>query len=333
MLLPNKLNKGDTIGFFSPSSPATFTAKNRFERAKSFIESKGFHLVAGNLSGKHDFYRSGSIQVRANELNELIRNPEIKCIISVIGGQNSNSLLPYIDYKSLQKDPKIIIGYSDATAILLGIYNKTNLVTFYGPALIASFGEIGYFVNKTFDYFSETLIKPSIPFSIKNPTYWTDEFIDWKTQKDEKQKLKNKLITINNGVANGRLIVGNLNTILGIYGSQFMPKIMDGDILVIEDSLKNASTIERNFAHLKINGVFDKIGGLVLGKHEKFDDCKSGKKPYDILMEIIGNTSIPILAEYDSCHTHPMITLPIGIQAELDATNKKITLVEKWWNE
>ena len=144
--------------------------------------------------------------------------------------------------------------------------------------MIASFGEIGYFVNKTFDYFSETLIKPSIPFSIKNPTYWTDEFIDWKTQKDEKQKLKNKLITINNGVANGRLIVGNLNTILGIYGSQFMPKIMDGDILVIEDSLKNASTIERNFAHLKINGVFDKIGGLVLGKHEKFDDCKSGKK-------------------------------------------------------
>ena len=112
-----------------------------------------------------------------------------------------------------------------------------------------------------------------------------------------------------------------------------MPEIKNGDILLIEDSLKNASVVERSFAHLKLNGVFDKIGGLVLGKHEKFDDCKSGKKPYDIMMEIIGNTSIPILAEYDCCHTHPMITMPIGIQAELNATRQQISLVEKWWKD
>ena len=112
-----------------------------------------------------------------------------------------------------------------------------------------------------------------------------------------------------------------------------MPEIKNGDILLIEDSLKNASIVERSFAHLKLNGVFDKIGGLVLGKHEKFDDSKSGKKPYDIMMEIIGNTSIPILAEYDCCHTHPMITMPIGIQAELNATRQQISLVEKWWKD
>jgi muramoyltetrapeptide carboxypeptidase LdcA involved in peptidoglycan recycling len=331
MLFPEKLKIGDTIGIFSPSSPATVTAKNRFARAKNYLQGKGFKIAEGSLTGKNDFYRSGSIQCRANELNELIRNPDVKCIMSVIGGQNSSSILPYIDYNTLAKNPKIIVGYSDVTAILLGIYSKIGLITFYGPALVASFGEIGYFVNETFRYLSETLLQPNIPYLPNNPTFWSDEYIDWETQQTEKQKIKNKLITVNDGTTKGKLIVGNLNTILGIYGSEYMPKIENGDILVIEDSLKNASVIERLFSHLKLNGVFDKIGGLVLGKHEKFDDCKSGRKPYEIMMEVIGNTSIPILAEYDCCHTHPMITLPIGIQAELDATSQQITLLEKWW--
>lgn len=141
VILPPQLKSGDKIGFFSPSSPATTFAKVRFDRAKAFLENKGFELVAGNLTGKSDFYRSGSIKARAEELNTLIRNAEIKCIISTIGGYNSNALLPYLDYEALIKKPKIIMGYSDVTALLLGIYTKTGLMTFYGPALVASFGE------------------------------------------------------------------------------------------------------------------------------------------------------------------------------------------------
>ncbi|HAS3151713.1 TPA: LD-carboxypeptidase, partial [Vibrio cholerae] len=93
------------------------------------------------LTGKSDYYRSGSIRERAEELNQLIRDPNVRCIMSTIGGNNSNSLLPYIDYEALRNDPKIIIGYSDVTALLLGIYAQTGLITFYGPALVASFGE------------------------------------------------------------------------------------------------------------------------------------------------------------------------------------------------
>ncbi|MFA0349917.1 LD-carboxypeptidase, partial [Vibrio sp. 10N.222.55.C6] len=93
------------------------------------------------LTGESEGYRSGSIQARAEELNQLIRDPDVRCIMSTIGGNNSNSLLSYIDYDALRDDPKIIVGYSDATALLLGIYAKTGLVTFYGPALVASFGE------------------------------------------------------------------------------------------------------------------------------------------------------------------------------------------------
>jgi muramoyltetrapeptide carboxypeptidase len=331
MLKPKSLKTGDTIGFFSPSSPATVFAPTRFERAKKFLENKGFQLVGGNLTGKLDFYRSGSIIERAEELNQLIRNPKVRCIISVIGGLNSNSLLPYIDYEALKKDPKIIIGYSDVTALLLGIYSKIELITFYGPALVASFGELGNFVEETYKYFSDILVAPQqTPFKIINPGFWSDEFINWEEQDRQKTKQTNEILTLNKGKVTGRLIVGNLNTISGIFGTEFMPSIKKGDILVIEDSLKNAGVIERSFSHLKISGIFDLISGLVLGKHEKFDDQGSGRRPHEILMEVIGKANFPILADYDCCHTHPMITLPIGIQAELNTEKKELTLVENW---
>ena len=83
--------------------------------------------------------------------------------------------------------------------------------------------------------------------------------------------------------------------------------------------MKDASTIERSFAMLKLNGVFERIGGLVLGKHEKFDDRGSGRMPYDILVEVMGDVRFPVLAQFDCCHTHPMLTLPIGSRVGLDA--------------
>lgn len=325
-----RLKKGDTIGVFSPSSPITYVCPKRFERSKKYLEDKGFKILEGNLTGKHDFYRSGSIKERAEELNSLIRNPEVKCIMSTIGGMNSNSILPYIDYDAFKKNPKIIIGYSDVTAILLAIYAETGISTYYGPALVASFGELPPFVDCTYKYFKDILIdEPKFPYVFETPKYWTDEYINWETQDRSKEKRDNKWITVYEGVTKGRVIGGNLNTMQGIWGSKYMPEIKEGDILFIEDSLKDAATIERSFSLLKLNGVFDKISGIILGKHELFDDQKTGRKPYEILLEVLGDKKLPFIADFDCCHTHPMITLPIGCEIELDATNKKVRILER----
>ncbi len=330
-MLPKSLKYGDTIAVFSPSSPATASVPQRYLRAKSFLVNKGFNFVEGNLTGKSNFYRSGTIKERAEEFNALIRNPEVKCIMSAIGGMNSNSPLPYIDYEVLVKNPKIIIGYSDVTAILIGIYAKTGLVTYYGPAVVASFGEYPPFVDETFEYFFKIVSgeeKP--PYVMPTPLNWTDEFIDWKTQDRGKSPTSNSLVTINGGCVTGRLIGGNLNTMEGIWNTEYMPTIQQGDILFIEDSLKNPCIIERSFSLLKISGVFEKIGGLILGKHEKYDDMGTGKRPYEVLQEVIGEINFPFLAEFDCGHTHPMLTLPLGCRVELDATNQMVTLKEKF---
>lgn len=324
-----RIKKGDIIGIYSPSSPGTYTSLERFHRAKAFLENKGFRILEGNLTGKHDFYRSGNIKDRANELNELINNPDVSCIMSTIGGMNSNSILPYIDYETLLKNPKIIIGYSDVSAILLAILAKTGINTFYGPSLIPSFGEFEPSVNNTYEYFENILIKKQeFPHNIIMPKYWTDEYINWEKKDRDKVQIENHWICVNKGKVQGRLIGGNLDTIYGIFGSEFMPEIRKGDILFIEDTMKDASRIEKSFSMLKLSGVFDKISGIILGKHELFNDNNTNKKPYEILLEVLDGIKVPFMANFDCCHTHPMITMPIGINVELDATNKSISIIE-----
>ncbi|PFU37536.1 LD-carboxypeptidase [Bacillus cereus] len=331
MILPKALKYGDTIGIYSPSSPVTYTSPKRFERAKLYLQKKGFRILEGSLTGQYDYYRSGSIKDRTEELNDLIRNPNVSCIMSTIGGMNSNSLLPYIDYDSFQKNPKIMIGYSDATALLLGIYAKTGIPTFYGPALVPSFGEFEPFVDCTYKYFADTVLTDQhLPYNINQPLFWSDKLINWEEKTKEKELRPNNWISVIGGKATGRIIGGNLNTIQGIFGSPYMPPIQEGDILFIEDSSKDASTIERSFSLLKINGVFDKVSGIILGKHEQFDDCGTNRKPYEILLEVLQDQKIPFLADFDCCHTHPMITFPLGIQVKMDATNKTIQIIEQW---
>jgi len=325
----NRLNDKVTIGVFSSSSPISATVPVRYNRGKEYLKSKGIVVVDGKLFGKQDYYRSGSIKERADEFNELLYNDDVQVVMASIGGNNTNSILPYIDYEYLKNHPKIIIGYSDTTALLLGIYAKTGLITFYGPALASSFGEFPPFVDWTFNNFKSVMFDDfTLPYTYKMPSVWTDEFINWSQQDRGKAEYKNSWVSVIPGICRGRLIGGNLNTMEGFFGTEYMPEIKSGDILFIEDSLKDACTIERSFSMLKLAGVFGKVSGIILGKHEKFDDNGTGRKPYEILMEVLGDCNIPFLAEFDCCHTHPMFTLPIGCEVELDATNKQLTLLE-----
>lgn len=176
------------IGIFSPSSPASVSALSRYKRAKAFLEQRNINIIEGSLTGKSDIYRSGTPRERAEELNKLLRNPNVPIIMSAIGGTNSNSMLPYIDYEAFRSNPKIVVGYSDATAILLALYAKTGITTYYGPALVPSFGEFEPLVNDTYQFFENYFLKSqSLPYEIPMPTYWSDEPVNWLEKTVEKK--------------------------------------------------------------------------------------------------------------------------------------------------
>lgn len=323
-----RLTKGDTIGVFSSSYPITATAPETTKRAIDFLTEKGYKIKKGRLFGKSDFYRSGTIKERADELNELIYDKNVKCIMGAIGGMVTNAVLPYIDFQALKENPKIIIGHSDVTALLLAAYEKTGIRTYYGPNFVSTFAQNREFAEISFQCFEEiTSQSLQLPYTYTKPEFYSDELTDWQSELLPKEHLPNKWITVQGGNAMGRLIGGNLNTISGIMGSPYMPQFKAGDILFLEDTEKFASHSERYFSMLKICGVFDKIGGIILGKHRKFDDQGTGKTYSDILLEVLNNENIPILADADCCHTNPMLTLPIGARINLDADNKVIEIL------
>lgn len=336
------LRLGETIGIFSPSSAVTAWSPRRTERGIHFLEAKGFKIRSGSLTGAQDFWRSGPAEARAEELNALLRDPDVRCIMSTIGGSNSNALLPFLDYDAFRRDPKPVVGYSDVTAILFGLYAQTGIGTFYGPALSASFGEFAPLVEETWSSFADIVMGlGDRPHEYRRPAVWTEEWLPWEEQDRGKQMSPNGWLTLRPGRVCGRLMAGNLNTMHGIWGTPWMPEIRQGDILLIEDSMKTAADVERSFTHLALAGIFDRIGGLILGKHELFDDQKSGKKAFEILHEVLLNhrrskatasafgtfREFPVLAEFDCGHTHPMFTVPIGAEVELDATEQRLVLI------
>lgn len=167
---------------------------------------------------------------------------------------------------------------------LLGIYARTGLVTFYGPAVAASFGEFPPYVDETFENFVDVLtMGEDSSYTYAMPPFWTDQMVDWKPQSGPKDRRPNAWVTARQGKAEGRLIGGNLNTLEGIFGTGYMPEIRNGDILLIEDTGLNPQEIERPFSLLLCAGVFDRVSGIILGKHELYDDMGTGRKPYEVL--------------------------------------------------
>lgn len=326
---PNVLRIGDKIGIITPSTPAPVMFQERYERGLEYLRKLGFEVVEGKCSKLSQGYRSASIMDRVEEINDFIRNDEIKAIISTIGGSNSNSLLPYLDYEYFKRNPKIVMGYSDVTAILLGLYTKTGVTTFYGPAIVPSFGEYPEMLPKGREYLEDViLLNKRAPHALEIPPEWTEEMLDWKNPSRAKRMVVNDgWKCLREGKATGKLIGGNMNTMSGFIGSEFFPDLT-GCILFIEDSFKDMANQERYLSMLKLAGVFDKINGLIVGKHEHFKNLDAPFTFEDLLLEVVGKKDFPILTNVDIGHTFPSHVFPIGIQVELDAANGSITFLE-----
>ena len=224
--------KRDTIGIFSSSYPLTAIDPLAAQNAIDYLEQNGCRVKKGKLFGKADFYRSGTIQERAQEFNELLYDSEVDCLMASVGGMVSNALLPYIDFEYLRQHPKKIIGHSDITAILLAVYEKTGITTFYGPNLVTTFGQPVAFIEYSLHALMQ-ILSEKFPLTYEKSNFYSDELTVWGTGGSPKTQLPNQWTTVQPGSATGRVIGGNLNTISAIMASPYMPKVQKGDILFL----------------------------------------------------------------------------------------------------
>ena len=323
---PKALKAGATVGIFTPSYPAHTNYFEKYQHGIKVLEGMGFKVVEGSLTkvGGNQGYRSGTPQARAAELMELILDPKIDALISTIGGTNSSSLIPYLDFDAIRAHPKVICGYSDVTSLHLAILAYSGLSTFYGPAVMPSFGEWPDILPETKSSFLEAVqfhregIRPLTP-----PAQWSHKIRnalnrEWKNKPREYEKNLGWKV-LNKGTAESPVIVANLNTLMSSAGTTYFPKL-EGKILLIEQMNVSLANEERHLRHLERLGVFDVITGLIVGKPEVYNQENAPFGHDDLIMEIVGaNRSYPIVSGFDCSHTNPMLTIaemtPISVQA------------------
>ncbi|GAB2608743.1 S66 peptidase family protein [Belliella aquatica] len=309
-LLPKSLKKGDTVGLISPSSATA--ERIQFMFAQEALEALGFRVKLGENLKNRRGHLAGTDEERAGDLNSMFADDEVKAIICIRGGSGAARILPMIDYKSIKKNPKPLLGYSDITALHNAIHAKTGLITFHGPNGTGSWNNfnVQQFENIFFD---------------KALTTFQNE-----VQKGDDLVIKNnRTITLKSGTVEGKILGGNLTVLTALSGTPYLPDFKDS-ILFIEDIGEDPYKIDRMMSTLKLNGTLDQIKGFVFGQ---CTDCTpSGGYGSLTLDDVLDDYILPLgIPAYKGAmigHIQKQFIIPVGARVKLDADAGTLTMLE-----
>ena len=310
---PKKLTQGDTIALISP---AGFIEKEELDESKSKLESFGFKTVAGNNVLNKTGYLAGSDKERADDVNRAFADENIKAIVCTRGGWGVARMLDLLDYDIIKRNPKIIIGYSDITALLYGIFSQTGLVCYHGPVGISTFNDYSS------EIFLDILTKPYSPKYL----LCADES-DAATNKDYER------LIIRSGEATGELVGGNLSIVVSMIGTKYDIDL-SGKILFLEEVGEAPYRIDRMLTQLIQAKDLKKCSGIALGVFWK---CNGGREDsgitnsfslQEVLYDRLFPLKIPVVYGLSFGHIKNKMTLPFGIKAKLNATEQSLKLLE-----
>jgi muramoyltetrapeptide carboxypeptidase len=307
VIKPPRLKTGDRVGMINPARAAFEEDPVAIQEAS--LEAMGLVPVKGENFYKRRGYFAGTDEERAADINAFFSDRSIRAIMG-IGGWGSARVLPLLDYDAIRADPKPLIGISDVTALLVGVYAQTGLVTFHGPH-----PRIVY----SADFFKRVLFDgEAVVFS--NPT---------EIKSDETVQMSERYATIRGGTARGRLIGGNLSVLSAIVGSEYLPDF-DGAILFLEDVREAPYRVDRMMTQLELAGIFDKLSGFVFGSCR---DCDPGEGYGSMtLEEIFDDHILPLgIPAYRGAligHIKRQFMVPLGVEAEIDADAGTIRMLE-----
>ena len=312
-VVPARLRRGDVVRVVAPSrSRALIMEHDHSALIDRRFADLGLRLTFGHHVDERDAFDSSSIASRLADLHAAFADPEVDAVLTVIGGFNSNELLPHLDWELIAANPKIFCGFSDITALQNAMFARTRLVTYSGPHW-STFGMRDHF-DETLAWFVRALFDDE-PIDVRPAASWTDDL--WFLDQDDRRPEPNEgWWSMRAGATTGRLIGGNLCTFNLLQGGAFRPPL-DGAILVVEDDdLSGPVDFARDLTSLLQLPDAASIHGMVIGRFQR----KTGMT-YPLLDEILsrqpGLAGVPVLANVDLGHTSPYLTWPIGGRAEL----------------
>jgi muramoyltetrapeptide carboxypeptidase len=306
-LKPSRLRRGDLVGIVAPASP--LTDPERLNRGIRYLERLGFRVKPGqHIRSAHGFF-AGQDADRAADLNDMASDRRVRAIFCLRGGYGSARLLPLIDYGAFRRDPKILVGFSDLTALQLALWRKIGLVSFSGPLIGVEFAARP--TSFTEEHFWRLLTSPRKPGVLPHP--------------------RGRLLRpLKPGTADGQLLPANLALLLSLFGTPFAPNLRN-TLLAVEDVGEQPHRVDRMFTQLHLSGALRQVAGLVTGAFTRCLPTKP-RSPGFSLRQILCDTATrvrgPMATDLAYGHQTNRITLPVGVYARLDCTHGTLSLAE-----
>lgn len=291
---PPRLRPGDTIGVVAPAGPFE---RKLFSQGLSTLEAMGFQICVPKEIFEKTGYLAGDDAHRAQLVNRLFKDPAIHAIVCARGGFGSLRILPRLDFDAIRENPKIFMGFSDITALLTAITTLGGLVSFHGPVVTT----LANALKNTRDALSAAILSDA-PLEVQSANG----------------------VVIRAGRAQGPVIGGNLTTLCHLLKTPFEARFKN-HILLLEDRGEALYRIDRMLFQMKLAGCFEGIAGLVLGS---FEGCGSLEDVFQVFEEHFKDIPVPILAGFDVGHGEQNLTIPIGLDATLDADRHMLSFDE-----
>jgi muramoyltetrapeptide carboxypeptidase len=284
LIVPPFLEPGDTIGIATPASPYD---REPFEAGLTILRQWGYSAQLGRRGIRKKKYLAGSDAERAAELMDLFQDPTIKAVLCARGGYGAMRLLELLDYREIKRNPKLFIGFSDITVLLLACFHRAHLLTCHGP-MVTTLARLTAASRDQFRFTLRGVFLESLPLPRQGK--------------------------IHGGRAQGLLLGGNLTLLAHLIGTSFEPE-WDRAILFVEDDGEPGYRLDRLFVHLRLAGVLGRIRGLLLGR---MSAAGLTKKDFEVIRETFTGLDIPIWQGLPFGHGRENLTLPVGAPVELD---------------
>ena len=291
---PTKLRQGEKIGIIAPAGPVLQT---ELQNGIQLLESFGHEVVLSSHLFDKRGYLAGEDNARLEDIHIMFTDNSVKAVFCARGGYGTLRILDRINYDILRENPKIFVGYSDITALLLAIHKETGLVTFHGPVIKEltkrRIGNLESFLNL-----------------VSNDRLPDLELAGGRVLKP--------------GKATGTLMGGNLSLICHLIGSPFMPSLK-GAVLFIEEKGEDLYRVDRLLTHLRLSGVLAESAGLIAGA---FEGCGDRPEIERLLSDLVSGLDIPVLTGLPVGHGLINITLPIGLPTTIDSSTMTVKILE-----
>jgi len=321
---------GTSLGIWTPSSPAPALFPRRYERARAAVRASGFDVITAPSTGRSTGLGAAPPVELASDLHQLLTDDRIGAILCATGGYTSSAVLDHVDWGLVRDAATPIIGYSDVTAVLWSVLSQADLVSFHGPMLISEWGEWGGPLDYTLTHFRRALNPDPPPTPLSPPDAWTDETL-WWDQGDTRPRTvtaQGSWRCLAPGRAEGWLLPGCAATAAHLFGTPYLPDV-SGALLCLEFHDIGPDQVWAHLQQWESSGLFDRIAGLVIGRHFAPRPAAAGSRDFDaVVRHVVGDRGFPVLVDVDFGHTEPMLTLPVGGHARLDATACQLTLLE-----